>query len=443
MTTLKEITMLTVAMALAVCGRTESRVQAQTANVEPQLEELIRLSGSVRTRDAAATQYQRLRDAAPTDVRVPRLYGLLLIKQRHYREASHVLRESLRLNGSDLNIRKVSIWLTVLHKDYDGAIEAMDGLCRRMPRETRSAEQERKCREFAIFVGQITGYLTGPGYGRLGAGRYSTYVQSITQGLSDERRAVAEIARQQVFEAYRSGLQQLDGLQQAADANEMMVRNLEKSQLAQDRDYTWAELKRIEDLRSEAKARASNERNVIAATRERSAGSFGSGDSASTRNRQEMGPFYRVAPGSLRYDQHNGRWNVNPNNPQLILDHSADRYAASHQQGGSGGVYYLERGLGDNALLDVNLREAQNDRRLDRRDQTLNTRHGRITSDEKRLLTKPAIGFNSQLTALRAKVEALTTYVPLPVSADREVARILASFHQETAAPVEFAMSRR
>lgn len=353
---------------------------------------------------------------------MPRLYGLLLIKQRHYREASHVLRESLRLYGSDLNIRKVSIWLTVLHKDYDGAIEAMDGLCRRMPRETRSAEQERKCREFAIFVGQITGYLTGPGYGRLGAGRHSTYVQSITQGLSDERRAVAEIARQQVFEAYRSGLQQLDGLQQAADANETMVRNLEKSQLAQDREYTWAELKRIEDLRSEARARASDERNVIAATRERSFGSFG------------------VAPGSLRRDQTTGRCHVNPHRPQPTVDHLADRHSAAHQRGG---VYYLERGLGDNALLDVNLREAQNDRRLDRRDQTLNTRHGRITSDEKRLLTKPAIGFNSQLTALRAKVEALTTYVPLPVSADREVARILASFHQETAAPVEFAMSRR
>jgi hypothetical protein len=89
----------------------------------------------------------------------------------------------------------------------------------------------------------------------------------------------------------------------------------------------------------------------------------------------------------------------------------------------------------------INFREQANDARLDGREKLMNIRHSRITSDEQRLLTTPVIGNNSELMALRAKVEALTTYVPLPVPAEREVSLILASCQSEAAAPIQFAMS--
>jgi hypothetical protein len=95
-------------------------------------------------------------------------------------------------------------------------------------------------------------------------------------------------------------------------------------------------------------------------------------------------------------------------------------YYFPQQQGVSSGGYYQERGLGDEALQDINFREQANDARLDGREKLMNIRHIRITSDEQRLLTTPVIGNNSELMALRAKVQALTTY---PASAPSNPAR--------------------
>jgi tetratricopeptide (TPR) repeat protein len=442
MTTLKRITVLTVTMATLISGQLEGRVQAETTNFVQEMEELLRLS-SGQTGAAAAAQYRRLREAAPTDARVPRFYGLLLIKQLRYREASDALNESLRLDGTNLNLWKTSIWLSVLRRDYNGALEAMERLCQRMPGNAGSAEQERKCREFAAFAGQIMGYLTGPGRATHGLAGDTADAQTFTHCLSGERRSIVDRAQQQVLETYQLGLQRIGQIQQRADAQETTYRNLQMSHLAQDRDYAQRELARIEDLRAEAKAQASNERNVIATTRERSSGGFSSYDNAAYRDRQESASSRCVRPGNVQCAPSPGSGYVAPNNLQQALGDCVNRFQAFRRQAGAGGGYYQERGLDDDALDGVNLREAANDKRLDRREKSLQRRGQRITQDEQRLLTKPVIGSNSQLTALRAKVEALATYVPLPVSPEQEISTILATYRQAAAAPVQFAVNGR
>ena len=421
---------LGLAVVLVTSTASQSLAQSDERPVAREMEELVELMASVRTKSAAEAQFVELRRAAPADARVPYAYALLLIEQKRFREACEPLRESLRLNRGNLDAWKTRIWLSVLTEDHDDALASMERLVRQMPATDVSPDRERKCREFAGFIGQVFGYLSGPGYDRLDPVSHTSARQTIANYLPEPRKDVFETLLANVVDDYTVRMKQIDELTGQAQRGEAEYRNEQLANLENDRRFAWREMGRLEELRMQGKTLASNERNVIAATRERSAAGFRQGDDTRYRDSQEIGPFYRPDANDLSWNAAAGAFVVDPN-ANAQLDHVADRYQALDQRGRAGGGYYRERGLGDEHYADTNRREEEYHDYLAEKERKLNRRHRRIAQDQARLLRRRVTGYTPEIARQKAAAQALASYVPLPVSPASEIQRILASYRVE------------
>jgi hypothetical protein len=337
---------------------------------------------------------------------------LLLIDQHRYDDASEALNVALRLDPQNLDAWKARIWVSVITQNCDDALATMERLCKKMPDENVPADCERKCREFAAFMGQICGYLSGPGRGRLDPVTRSVFRQAIGSHLADARKECFVHLSQRVMDDYTARMQEIDELREQARQGEVTYRNQRLVCNAQDRHHTWRELGSIESLRSESRALAANERNVHAATRERSGGSFGSHHASHYDDPQETVPF--PCP--------------NPNDPNRDNNDPDERNQHVDQYGASGGGYFKKRGLDDRHYADVNRREKEYDNYLRAKQRRLRQQHRRIAQEQEELLRRPVVGHTRQLAYLENQASALATYVELPVSPQAQVERILDSF---------------
>lgn len=420
---------LPLSLAVVLTVSAASRGLAQSVNRQParDMEELVELMANVKAKGAAEAQFLELRRAAPADARVPYAYALLLIQQRRYREAYEPLKEALRLDGGNLDAWKTHIWLAVLTEEHDDALATMERLVRRMPSTDVSTDRERKCREFAGFMGQMFGYLSGPGKEGLDPVKQTSSQQTITGYLTDARKAVFETLFTTVIDDYTARMKQIDELNRQARQGEADYRNEQLANLEDDRRFAWREMGRIEDLRMHGRTLAANERNVIAATRERSGGGFGQYNDTQYRDSQEIGPLYRPDANDINWDAGAGAFVVDPD-ANWQLDHLADRYQALDQYGAARGGYYRERGLGDEHYADVSRREEEYHDYLAEKERKLNRRHRRLDQEASRLLRRRVSGYTPEISCQKAQATALASYVPLPVSPETEVQRILASY---------------
>jgi tetratricopeptide (TPR) repeat protein len=423
---ISRILALGLAVLLTVSAVSHSLAQS---GVQParDVEQLVELMASVRTKADAEAQYRELRRATPADARVPYAYAMLLIEQRRYREACDPLKESLRLNGGNLDAWKTRIWLAVLTEEHDDALASMERLVRQMPAEVVSADRERKCREFAGFMGQVFGYLAGPGKDGLDPVKQTSSQQTIIGYLPKGRKAVFEALFTAVLEDYTKKMERIEELSRQAREGEADYRNEQLANLENDRRFAWREMGRLEDLRTHGRTLATNERNVIAATRERSAAGFGRANDTRYRDSQEIGPLYRPDPDDIGWDATAGAFVADPN-ADWQLDHLADRYQALDRRGRAAGGYYHERGLGDEHYADVSRREEEYHDYLAEREKKMNRRHRRIAQEASRLLRRRITGTTPEVRRQLAEAEALASYVPLPVSPQAEVEQILASY---------------
>jgi tetratricopeptide (TPR) repeat protein len=397
---------LGLATVLAVSAVSRALAQSDACGFARDVEELVELATSARTMGDAEARFLRLRRTAPADARIPYLYAILMINRKRYQEAREPLQDALRLDGKDLAAWKTRIWLSVLTEDYDDALETMNWLVRRMPQRGASAESERKCDEFVGFVGQVFGYLSEPGKEHVDAVKLTSCQQAIQSCLPDERKDVLQASCQAVIEDYQARMRQIDGLREQAREREADRRELKFKRLSQDRLYAASELGKIEDLRTGSRMLASDERNMIAATRVRVRAASVRTDDAHYTDSYAVGPVFSCSP----------------------QDHLANRgQGLAHRGAGSSG-YLEEHGLGDGHYADVNRREEDYDEYLVDREKDLNRRHRRIGQDTSRLLNRPVVGNASEVLCQRKKATALSTYVPLPVSPGKEVERILASY---------------
>ncbi len=386
-------------------------------NLAGEVQRLVELGKSAKTEVEADTQFARLNEIAPSDPRVHYTYAMVLIDQHRFAEADRQMKRVTALNGRNLNAWKVRIWLSVVTKDYDNALSTMETLVDRMPAKAASSAAERKCWEFAAFSGQVFGYLEGPA--NVDTVKLAGYEQSITSSLNDARQAVFNRQRDKVNAQFASARKLINDLRRQAAAGEMEARKLELAKLENERQYAFNEMGKIEDLRTEDRKSKANERNVHASTRGESSGGFGGGSVTRSRDEEELGPFYRIHP------RHQNEPNANE---FAELDHQYDRYRDFDSRSGFGGGFSARRGLDDSHYTDTNRREEDYDDYLANKERDLNQRQRRISDEQSRLVKRPIIGNSAELKALTAKATALKTYVTLPVSPEREISAVLASY---------------
>ena len=397
---------LGLATVLAVSAASRGLAQSDARESAQDMEELVKLTASVRTKGDAESQFGELRRIAPADARVPYVYAMLLIDRKRYQEACEPLEDALALDGKDLAAWKTRIWLSVLTEDCDDALITMNQLVKRMPAGGTSTECERRCHEFVGFVGRVFGYLSEPGKEHVDPMKLASYQQAIIGHLPEARKDVFKARFEGVIEDYQARMRQIDELSEQARQGEAECRDQQLTGLEQDRSYTWSELSRLEDLRMQSRVLATDERNMIAATK--------------TRTRA----------GCSRTDdvRHTGSHAIRPVHLYNLQDGLAARYRGLVCHGAWSGGYVEEHGLGDRHYANVNRREEEYDEYLTDREKDLNRRHRRIGKDTSRLLSRPIVGNTSELTCQRRKATALSTYVPLPVSANGEVERVVASY---------------
>ena len=88
---ISRIVPLGLAAVLVVSTASNSLAQSDWYRLARDMEKLVELTESVKTRSAARLHFRELRRTAPTDARVPYAYALLLLDQKHYRDASEPL----------------------------------------------------------------------------------------------------------------------------------------------------------------------------------------------------------------------------------------------------------------------------------------------------------------------------------------------------------------
>lgn len=379
-----------------------------------EMEKLVQLTESLRTKHDARAQFEHLQKTAPSDSRVPYTYALLLIDQKRYKDASEPLKQALDLNGKDLDAWKTRIWLSVLIEDYDDALATMERLSRRMPATATSSETERVCCEFAGFMGQVFGYLSGPAAESVNPVKQTSSYQFITGNLSYRRQDVFDSLFENVTDNYTARMQEIEKLSEIARQGETTYRNLQLANLGEERAYARMESSRLEDLRANDRNRASNERNVQAAARKRAGHAFASVDDTHADSSLEFLPFPRPNP-------------ADPNGP-AELDHVLDSYQNFDQHGAAAGAGFMKQGLDDRHYVDVNEREEKYHEYLLHKQKRLNQQQRRIASDEAQMLRRRVVGNSPEIMSAKNAAAALMTYVPMPVSPEAEVDRIIASY---------------
>ncbi len=392
-------------LLLGFCGPVRS---AERNTLAHDLRAAVKLSAHSATR---AEAFRALQDLQHRDSRVTYIHGLLLVERYRYPQGLQAINRAIESDKGNLTAWKTRIWLEVVTKDYDKALGTMESLSQLM--QTSSAEA--KCRDYCNFMGQVFGYLEGPGQKRAFVRKVADAEKRIVGGLSKTRYNVFETARAGIASDYSHRNNQIAQLLDTARSNQAESRKSQIADLATEGKGATTELARVEDRREVVRNLATAERNEIAATRDKSYHGSGAMGGSAYSDATQRGPMYHRPPNAKK----DRGW---------VLDHNYDRYrlGASGFRAGSAG--YRDKGLDDRHYADVNRRAAQDDHRLDRLKSDLNTRLQRIASDKKRLMLKPNTGASDLVRSKIATAKALSTYVAVPVDPQREVQQVLASF---------------
>lgn len=380
----------------------------------PSLENLVRLSKRLDTAQAASAELARLQRQSPTDARVPYVYSLVLIERLDHVAAHRHIKQAVQLDPGNLNAWKTRIWLSLSVKDTDDALASMEQLAVRMPTGPVSPAAEQLCQQFSGFMGKAFGYLAGPQAERVATMQVAAVERRILNRLTPSRKAVFMQGRDEVTEEFESRIAEVAQSRQIAVQRETRARQEKLDDLAEEHNYAFGELEKIEGLRLAGRRIAADERNVIAATREHSLGGSAHGAATNYRDSIEQGPTYHRPP------------NAEADAPYQF-DHNYDRYRLYNSRRGGASGYATDRGLDDRHYVDVNRRDAQYHNYLAGREKKMHRRLQRIAKDQAKQLKAPNGGSNAMVRALTAQAQALTTYIELPVTPRAEIASILAT----------------
>ncbi len=393
-------------------------VSTTAAGTDPavgaRLQQLLEPGGGNRMFTARDLGFSQLEQIAPDDGRVPYARGLWLIDRHRYRDALDPIKQAVDKDPRNLAAWKTRIWLALAMQDYEDAFATIRWLSERMP-EPDSTTRERRVREMSEFFGKVVGYLAGPGQQQVSSSERAYFEEQLVTRFTPERRSAFDAGRQQVLSDYDYRMRSIGNFRDAARDKEDAYRNQRLAELELERQFVYDELAKLEQLRITDRQTGSEERNVIAATREQvNQASVGS-TTIRRSDDTKIGPHYRKPPA----DRPNDR---------IVLDYRRQRDRQFGLGSGYANRFSSQRGLGDRHYLNVNERQEDYDDYLADREQDLQLRLRRIVKDETALHRRPNPGSDTMISRAMATAQAMSTYVAVPVNPRVELQRILDSY---------------
>ena len=307
-----------------------------------------------------------------------------------------------RDNKKNLAAWKMRIWLGVMTGDDTDALKTIEWIGRRMPASDASSNVALKSLDMAEFLGETMGFLSNRQEGFSGPVDYSLAV--LRDELNPQQLSAMQKGFDRVAARYATRARQVAQLTEAAVCNAERNRETKLAVLDRERQTVFVEFDKLESLRAEDRERASNERNVHAATRSREA----------SRTAGFHGHRRAFVHGSHQHRFPNYDYHGNHSNQA--------RFNTYHQRGrghgllvtthGNRGAFHnrfaAESGLRDKHYYDVNQREDDYDRYLKLRN-----------NEEKSLMQREPSGVTPTTVRATKEMNTFATYVSMPIQIAR------------------------
>ena len=421
---------VSVALAAMLCCRV-SEAQGQRSQLQQEMAKLLEVGWqrTVKAAPAVLDQYERLRRLVPRDARVPYAYALVQVRQRRFRQASKLADEAIALNERDWHSWRAKIWISMLTRNYSGAMVEMDLLSRLLPAVDADQEEvERTYGEIAAFLGRQFGFMAGPANRAPSEKLTADHQNRIVARLTDSRRAAFEQARRSVLERFASMKQQADRIDNEAKASRQKKEQEADSELEKEREELTSKLVELDarrkNLRGELKEdleRIEKEQRPLLRSldrlREQAAVTEYEG-------RLILDEIFRLQILAERQSDPLLRDYLYRDALRLeilLSDYDVDIWATNRE------LFRMQaRGADALALRDT----ARSDYGAERK--RLEDDEARVRRDGRRLKVKQRRSRRSSrrklvgASALRVKAKAFTTYEPFPLEQERQ--RLLGSF---------------
>ena len=372
---------------------------------------------------AAAVEYfSQLRATGAQDPRLLYAHSLVLIRHRKYDEAAKLLHEIVSRAPEHLPARRALIWISMLKKNYAGALAQMESLAGEFPEHDLAADHEEPFRDSAAFLGRLIGYLEGPAASSVAEHIREDYRRNITDRLSTGRRQVFDDGVQQVLDRFAEMDLVRDQTRDDAKVEQEEIRQRElkllsdqKEDIEKQQESLDKAANRLEQEFSQRVGQVNRQLQPINASLSRLQNRAAALNRQLASLRSEIFHLYSLAEQS-------------PDSPGSEGLRSSARLLERSTFGLeldlSGVVAESNRVAGHRDLLlserqgIINQRRAAVDKLSDRRSE-LRKRANRVAA-EQRKAARPVSGNTTAVLALGSRAEAFTTYEPFPFQQEKQ-----------------------
>jgi len=161
--------------------------------------------------------------------------ALVALRHRKYDEARTLLEAAVAKDRSNLAAWRALVWLNMFTGKSDSSLKQMSALAKQYPKVKARAEVGQPLRDSARWMGQLLGFLEGPGKEGVAVETVATYRKAISDELTGQWRQAFDGGRQQVLGQYSQLQGELDAAQKKALAEEEQQKAADLKSIEQDR----------------------------------------------------------------------------------------------------------------------------------------------------------------------------------------------------------------
>lgn len=199
----------------------------------------------------AQRHYESARTGAANDGRVDYAMALVMLRHRKYDEARTLLEAAVAKDRTNLAAWRALAWLNVLTGKSESSLKQMHALARLYPKAKARAEMEQPLRDSARWMGQLVGFLEGPGKKAVAAETVGAHAKAIAGELTGPWRQSFDAGRRQVLDQHARAQDELATAQKTALAEEKQQKAADLKSIDEERARIAGELSQ---LRGEADA---------------------------------------------------------------------------------------------------------------------------------------------------------------------------------------------
>jgi hypothetical protein len=352
--------------------------------------------------------YQRAKQAAPGDVRVPFAMALVAMKNAKLDEAAKYIDEALPNEKTNFPIRRVDFWIDVQRKDKVAQKSDLQKLAKLLAADKASADRD-SYQETARWLGSVMGYYAFTESGRT--------MFSVPDRAALEANLTAVLTGS-LATAFNAGKDNVEQMSKSLDDQYDTARQQSKDKLDAQRA---ADRQKNETLLSDANQQLAAAQNALTQFQQQSGI-----DNLETENQSLQGTLSDLKSRRNRlqnmitsHDKEEDRRAQNDKNYRKQTDY-ADRNDLDHVNRLGGQAQYR---LGEIArqlpALRTELNRLSSD--VDRKGKAVKT----LTGIQNTLAKSPSTSDGAS-TTLQGKMRMFTTYVPMDLEQEKQ--RILASY---------------